>query len=103
VASRAIRVTIGNVSALFRAVGYIIAAGLSREGWPFAVTVALGVLIPLALIWFPEEIDEWTQTWRNAGLTALPTTPSPPWMLRAMGWLFLVALPLFVLWNASRT
>ena len=97
-----IQVTISKVLALLLAVGYIVAAGFSRQGLPFAGTVALGVLIPLALIWFPDEIDTWTRTWRNARLTTLPTSPSPPWALVAMGWVFLVGLPLFVLWNEWR-
>jgi hypothetical protein len=81
---------------LLLAIVYVIAAGISGEGWPFAVTVALGVIIPLALIWIPEEIDLWTRMWR-VGLPGLNTSPSPAWMLAAMGWVFLVGLPLFVL------
>jgi hypothetical protein len=82
---------------LLLAVAYIIAAGVSGEGLPFAGTVAVGVLIPLALIWFPDEIESWSRSWRDGGPPGLRTSPSPPWMLAAMGWVFLVGLPLFVL------
>jgi hypothetical protein len=81
---------------LLLAVVYVIAAGVSSEGWRFAGTVALGVLIPLGLICFPNEIDSWTRMWR-VGLTGRRILPSPSWMLAAMGWVFLVGLPLYVL------
>jgi hypothetical protein len=92
----AIEITISKLVALLIAVVYVIAAGVSGEGWPFAATVALGVLIPLVLIWIPEEIDIWTRMWR-VGLPGFSTSPSPAWMLAAMGWVFLIGLPLFVL------
>jgi hypothetical protein len=76
---------------------YVIAAWLSGDGWPFAATVAVGVLVPLGLIWFPEEIDGWFRSWRRGGLPGLRARPSPGWLLAAMGWVFLAALPLFLL------
>jgi hypothetical protein len=88
------------ILALLLALGYIVAASLSREGLPLAGTVALGVLIPLALIWFPDQIETWTRTWRR--LATLPTSAAPPWAFAAMGWVFLVGVPLFVLWNEWR-
>jgi hypothetical protein len=86
--------------ALLLALGYIVAASLSGEGLPLAGTVALGVLIPLALIWFPDQIETWTRTWRR--LATLPTSASPRWAFVAIGWVFLVGVPLFVLWNEWR-
>jgi len=91
------QVTISKVAAFVLALCYIVAAGFSGEGWPFVGTVALGVFIPLALIWFPEEIESWTRLGRRGGLPGLGMSPTPPWMLVMMGWVFLVALPLVVL------
>ena len=91
------QISISKVAALLLALGYIIAAWLSGEGWPFAVTVAVGTLIPLVLIWFPEEIDGWMRLWRRGGTTGLQMRPSPAWLIVIMGWVFLVGFPLFVL------
>jgi hypothetical protein len=91
------QITISKLAALLLALGYTIAAWLSADGWPFAVTVAVGTLLPLALIWFPEEIDDWIRLWRRGGRGGLQMRPSPAWLLATMGWVFLLALPLFLL------
>jgi hypothetical protein len=91
------QVTISKVVALLLALAYIFAAGVSREGLPFAGTVAVGVLIPLALIWFPGEIDGWVRLWNGGRFRGLQVRPSPAWLLALMGWVFLVGLPLFLL------
>ena len=88
---------ISRTASLLLAIGYVIAAGLSKEGLPFASAVALGALIPLALIWFPEEINDWFIAWRNLRYAALNTSPSPAWLIAAMGWALLVGVPLYVL------
>jgi hypothetical protein len=67
-------ISIGRIVALLLAVGYVAAAGFSGEGWQFVVMVLLGVLIPLALIWFPEEIDS---SFRLAGDPKLSPNASP--------------------------
>lgn len=90
-------VTIAKVAAMLLALGYIIAASVSGAGLRFAGTVALGVLLPLALIWFPDEIESWSRLWRRGGLSGLRLSPSPPWLVAAMGWVFLMGLPLFLL------
>jgi hypothetical protein len=87
-------ISIGRIVALLLAVGYVVAAGFSGEGWQFVVTVVLGVLIPLALIWFPEEIDGF---FRLGGNPKLSPSASPGWLVAAMGWVLLVGIPLFVL------
>jgi hypothetical protein len=85
--------TITRIVALFLAVGYIVAAGFSGEDWPFVVTIVLGVLIPLALIWFPEEIDGFFRSAANPGLSP---NASPGWLVAAIGWVLLVGIPAFV-------
>jgi hypothetical protein len=91
-----VRITFSKLAALILAIGYIIAAG--TQSLSFAGTVALGVLIPLSLILFPEAVEEWLR-WKRRGLYM---KRSPPWMIVAMGWLFLVGLPLFLLLMPGR-
>jgi hypothetical protein len=84
------QLTVSKIAALALAVAYVIAA--ARQSSSFAATVALGVLIPLHLICFPEMIEEWMRRKKKG----LHVKPSPPWLVAAMGWVFLVGLPLFV-------
>jgi hypothetical protein len=95
-------VTISKIAASLLALAYIIAAGASGEGLPFAGTVAVGVVIPLALIWFPDEIESWSRLRGRGGQPGLRMLTSPPWMLAAMGWVVLVGLPRAVLLHALR-
>jgi hypothetical protein len=90
-------ITISKIIALLLAVGYVIAAWLSPDGLPFAGTVALGALLPLGLIWFPEEIESWFRMYRKSGLlSSLQVRPSPAWLVVVMGWVLLVGIPLLV-------
>jgi hypothetical protein len=89
-------ITISKLIALLLGLGYIIAAWLSPNGLTFAGTVALGVAVPLSLIWFPEEIDSWARMYRKRGLPSLQLKPSPPWLLAVMGWVLLIGLPAFL-------
>ncbi len=88
---------ISRVAALILAIGLVVAAGLSKEGLPFAATVAIGVLIPLALIWLPETIDDLFLSFRNRGIPTMTRSPSPVWLIATLGWVLLVGIPLFVL------
>ncbi len=87
-------VTLSKVVSLVLAVAYVIAAGVA-ESLSFAGTVAVGCLMALALIWFPEQIGSWTPWRRYSWYSRI--SPSPAWMVATMGWVFLVGLPLFVL------
>ncbi len=82
-------VTLSKIAALVLAATYVIAAGIA-EGLSFAATVAVGVLLPLACIWFPEPMGSWTGVWRWYS----PLSPSPAWMVATMGWVLLVGIPL---------
>ncbi len=86
------QVTIGKIAALFLAIAYLIAAWVTGDGLPFAATVALGLLLPLALIWFPEALGSWTR-WGNQARNV----SSPSWLVVTLGWAFLVGFPLFLL------
>lgn len=82
-------VTLSKIAALVLAAAYVVAAGVA-EGLSFAATVAVGVLLLLACIWFPEALGSWTGVWRRYS----PLSPSPAWMVATMGWVLLVGLPL---------
>jgi hypothetical protein len=90
---------ISRIASLLLAIGYVLAAGLSKEGLPFAATVAIGVLIPITLIWFPETIDDLFLRSRYWGTRSVNRSPSAPWLIVAMGWLLLIGVPLYVLFN----
>jgi hypothetical protein len=96
-----VQVTIGKLAASLLALGYIVAAALSTDGLSFAGLVALAVLLPLALIWFPDEIENWARLGRSGGLRGLRMLPSPSWLVAIMGWVLLVGLPLFLLLRKS--
>ena len=89
-------VTISKIVALVLAVAYVIIAGVG-EGLPFAATVAVGVLLPLACIWFAEPLGELD---RRVATVQPPYSPSPAWLVATLGWVLLVGIPLFVLIEA---
>jgi len=59
---------------------------------PRELACLLVLLVPLALIWFPEVIGNAT------GFIGHGTVDceTPPWLVSAAGWLFLVGLPLLM-------
>ena len=87
--------TISKIAALVLAVAYVIAAGVA-ESLSFAATVAVGVFLPLACIWFAEPMGNWTGVWRRYSRIS----PSPAWLVATMGWVLLVGIPLLVLTEA---
>src|SRR4051794_37189656 len=89
--------TISKIAALVLAIAYVVADGLSREGLPFAGMVGVGVLLPLALIWFPAEVESWVRSSWSRGVHAVTMNPSPSWLVAGMGWVLLAGLPLFYL------
>ncbi len=82
-------VTLSKIIALVLAAAYVVTAGVAGS-LSFAATVAVGVLPPLACIWFPEPIGSWTGVWRRYS----SLSPSPAWMVAMMGWVLLVGIPL---------
>ena len=80
--------------ALLIAIGYVVAAiGQERELNRGVLAVALLTLVPLALIWFPEELGSYIgYTGRGGDID----TESPPALVSFMGWLLLVGLPVFL-------
>ncbi|HEY2783413.1 MAG TPA: hypothetical protein VGJ05_00425 [Fimbriiglobus sp.] len=90
-------ITFGRIASLLLGIAYVTFAAVSGQGWPFAVTVAVGVLLLLSLIWFPDEIESWSRMWRRGGLTGLEMRPSPSRLVATMGWVLLLGFPLGVL------
>ena len=75
-------------------VALVIAAGICLYSGTFAVLLAL--LWPLSFIWFPEYWGAYTGFIRGPYIDE----KSPPNLVTLIGWLFLVAFPLFLWWIA---
>ncbi len=94
---------VGRVLSLVIAIGYVAAAIVSEVIDKHRVSPAiLGfiafLLVPLAMIWFPEEIGSFTG---YAGRGGYVDTESPPILISVLGWFFLVGMPILlcVLWS----
>jgi hypothetical protein len=91
------QVTLGKLAALAIASAYVIAGLALERSWAFAFTVAVGAILPLALIWFPEFLGSLT----GWGTRAPVDQPSPPRLVAAAGWLLLLGLPACMLFLTS--
>ena len=87
------RVTVSKLVALAIAVAVIIAGLALERSSAFALTVAVGAILPLALIWFPEFLGSLI----GWGTRAPVDQPSPPRLVAAAGWLLLFGLPALLL------
>lgn len=88
------QVTIGKLLALLIALGYAIAMVVHFGG--VTVDVVKGVvvlLLPLALIWFPDELGSLTGYVGKGGNI---NTETPPILVSIAGWFFLVGLPVLL-------
>ena len=87
-----IQISIGRILSLLIAIGYLVCAIIGEHGFTVNVLKCfLVLLLPLALIWFPEQIGDATGYF--AGHMMRVDTPTPPILISIMGWLFLVGLP----------
>jgi hypothetical protein len=89
--------TIGKITALVLAIAFVIAVWVGQGDLSLALMVAVGVLFPLALIWFPAEVESWTRSSWSRGVHAVTMNPSPSWLVAVMGWVLLLGFPLFFL------
>jgi hypothetical protein len=79
------------IVALLIAIGYVVAAIVQEhELNRVAMGVSLLTSLPLALIWFPEELGSFTGSVGRGGSIDAET---PPALVSFMGWLLLVGLP----------
>ena len=91
------QVTVSKLVALLIAVAEVIAGFAVEKSWAFALTAGVGALLALALIWFPEFFGGLT----GWGLRAPVDEPSPPRLVAAMGWLFLLGIPVMAYFLAG--
>ena len=87
------RITIGRISGLLIALGYLVAM-IVMEGFNLALAKSgLALLLPLALIWFPDELGSFTGYVGRGGNIQ---TETPPILVAAMGWFLLLGLPALI-------
>jgi hypothetical protein len=84
-------ITFTKILSLVIAAGYVLAA-IAYAGWG-AIQLGVALLLPLALIWFPEEIGSFTGYVGRGGMIDQET---PPILVSVMGWFFLIGLPLIL-------
>lgn len=87
-----IQINIGKILSLLVAIGYLVCAIIGEHGFTVDVfKCSIVLLLPLALIWFPDQMGD--ATGYLAGHMMRVDTPTPPILISIMGWLFLVGLP----------
>jgi hypothetical protein len=89
VASNTDRELAGKIVAVVIALGYLVAIVIHEQAVTPIVPVAVVLLVPLGLIWFPEEIGSFTGYVSRGGTIDSET---PPFLVSFMGWLFLVLI-----------
>jgi hypothetical protein len=84
------QITVGKVLSLWVGTGYALIAfkyaGFAGLKW------CVGLLLPLACIWFPEEIGSLTGYFQ----TGYVNVQTPGKMVSFMGWFFLVGIPVLL-------
>jgi hypothetical protein len=87
-----VEVTVSKIVGLVIAIGFavIAIAGGGIEG----LKCSLALFLPLALIWFPDEIGG--ATGYVIGNMMQVDTPTPPILISMAGWFFLLGLPVIV-------
>lgn len=83
-------ITRGKILSLLIGIGYMIAA-ISAYGIR-GLSIGVALIFPLALIWFPEEMGNYTGFYRGKYID----TPTPPILITLCGWFFLVGMPLIL-------
>jgi hypothetical protein len=87
-----VEITIGKIISVLIALGYVIAI-IVHSGLSVVLIKAAILLLPLALIWFPEEIGSFTGYVGRGGYV---NNETPPIMITIMGWFFLVGMPVIL-------
>ena len=92
------QITLSKILGLIVALGYLVFAG--TQGGVAALKPCAGLVIPLAFIWFPEEIGNLTGYF-DSGYVNVKT---PGVIVSLLGWFLLVGVPvlLFLLTRATR-
>jgi hypothetical protein len=102
-------ITVSKLIAVVIALGYFVTAlVVGKPGVGESIMLLLALLVPLALIWFPQLGSSWPRkktvldTYEDSfGLRSGPWRDSHPWVVAFMGWFFLLGLPilLYFLWR----
>ncbi|MBI5635062.1 MAG: hypothetical protein HZA15_16455 [Nitrospirae bacterium] len=88
------QITIGKILALLTALGYATAMIVNAGNITLDVVMGTAVLLlPLALIWFPDELGSFTG---YVGRGSNIDTETPPILVSIAGWFFLVGLPVLL-------
>jgi hypothetical protein len=61
-----------------------------------AIGAVFSLLLPLALIWFSEELSSFTG---GVGGGRSIDAESPEWLIAGIGWVLLVSLPIVAIWK----
>jgi hypothetical protein len=93
-----VEITISKIISVLIALGYIAANIIHFGVTRVVVAIAIALLVPLALIWFPDEIGTFTGYVGRGGYINQET---PPILITIMGWFFLVGMPviLYFIWR----
>lgn len=83
---------LGKIISLIIALGYLVVVMVKVGGLESFLSWLLLVILPLALIWFSDEMGNYTGPTGGAGLR--PDYSSPGCLVRFFGWLLLLA-PIF--------
>lgn len=85
---------ISRLASVLVAIGYVIVALVTAEiGQEYAaVILAFVLLLPMALIWFPDVLGDYLGPVRGGFIDH----QTPPLMVAIAGWFFLVGMPLIV-------
>lgn len=88
-------ITPGKLLALAVALAYVIGSLVLTREWRSCVGLAVIMLFPLSLIWFP---DHWGE--HVAGRI---TKETPPLIVALGGWILLIGLPAVLFWIATNS
>jgi hypothetical protein len=86
------QITKGKVLSLLVGLGYIVAIIVHEHGVTGSVFKCLACLVlPLVLIWFPDELGNYVGFW---GVDYYIDSVTPPFLISFFGWFFLVGFPI---------
>jgi len=102
-------ITVSKLIAVVIALGYFITAiVVGKPSFSEGIMLFLGLLVPLALIWFPQMGSSWPRkktvlyAYQDSfGLRTGPWRDSHPGMVAFLGWFFLLGLPIvwYLIWR----
>ena len=90
-----IQISIGKILSLLIVAACVVSGILAEHGFTADVFKAsIALLLPLVLIWFPDQIGD--ATGYLIGNFMRVDTPTPAILISIMGWFFLIGLPLLL-------